>query len=288
VDDIRVDAYTATVQGSGSDAVEWLVSAVPEKEQVLVGREGKIALWKYDHGVAILDGKTTVACVRWGGNGGGTSIELKGSVAHEVYQSLRDRYPFHAVSRIDAAVDRTRKGLFDQAHADLMAIAQQTNPRVSSEPAGKGWDQPGEYGRTKYFGTRESNQHVILYEKGFERRDRAGVNPSELDFNHVRLECSLHPAKRLFKEALAMVTPLQVFGASPWTREMLHAFTGIEASTVKIPARQSDDERTYAALLQQYGKFITKQYCAKGDGFFTQILTDQSGYEDFRANIRRA
>lgn len=286
--DIRVDAYTATVEDAGPNALEWLVSAVPCREQILVGREGRINLWKFEHGVAIQDGKTTIACVRWGGNGGGTSIELKGSIAHETYQPLRARYPFHATSRMDGAVDRTREGLFVQAHDACMAIASESTPRVSSEPAGKGWDQPGVYGRTKYFGTRESNQHVVLYEKGFERRDRGGLAADQVDYNHVRFESSVHPSKREDKIALSICTPLQLFGWSRWMRAMFESFTGMEADEVKRYPKLRDDERTYAALLQQYGPFIARMAEVEGADFLHRILADHRGLLDLRSGRRRS
>lgn len=286
--EIRVDAYTATVEDKRSEALEWVVSAVPCREQILVGREGKINLWKYEHGVAVFDGKTCVAAVRWGGNGGAVSIELKGSVADDVYEALRDRYPGHACSRADAAVDRTRPGLFEQAHVAMMAIAMETNPRVSSEPAGKGWDQPGLYGRTKYFGTRGSDQHGQLYEKGFERRDRGGMSADLVDLNHVRWEASIHPSKKSDKLALAICTPLQMVGWNGWMRDMFESFTGIEADLVLKAPRLRDDERTYAALLHQYGGFLDRLAEVEGDALLRRIVNDHRELQKLKAGRFRA
>ena len=243
------------------------------REQILVGREGGINRWKYEHGVGILDGKTTIACVRWGGNGGGVSVELKGSIASETYGLLRARYPEHACSRLDLAVDRTAPGLFDLAHKNLMVIAQHNNPRISSEPSGKGWDQPGVYGRTKYFGTRESEAHALLYEKGFERRDRAGVDPASVDLNWVRFEVSIHPSKTLHKKTLASLVPGEAVGWSAWVRQMVEYFSGVDADRVSLPKVASDFERTYLAMIAQYGSFLEKNL-ARDPDFITTMVHD--------------
>ena len=286
--DPRVDAYTATVQDEGNEALAWVCEAVPVREQILVGREGGINRWKYEHGVAVLDGKTTVACVRWGGNGGGVSIELKGSVAHETYGLLRARYQDHACSRLDLAIDRTAPGLFDLAHRNLLAIASSNNPRISTEPAGKGWDQPGVYGRTKYFGTRDSEAHAILYEKGFERRDRAGIDPATVDLDWTRFELSIHPSKKIHKLTLAGLTPLQAVGWSGWMRTMTEYFAGIDAARVSLPKVASDDDKTYDALITQYGAWVAKK-SAQNPQFLETLLHDMQQRQLSRAGkLQRA
>lgn len=272
--DLRVDAYTATVQDNAQDCIEWLVQAVPEREQIQVGREGALNRWKYDHAVGVQDGKTLVAAVRWGGNGEGISIELKGSIANETYGLLRARYSDHSCSRMDVALDRSAVGLFELAHARLLSIAQGNNPRISTEPKGKGWDQPGVYGRTKYFGTRESDAHAMLYEKGFERVERGGLEAQEVDLNWVRYETSVHPAKREHKALLASMTPAQAVGWKSWLASMYSSFSGLPAQAVDLPRRESDDERTYAALLHQYGRFIERKAGLSPGDFIDQVLSD--------------
>lgn len=274
--DLRCDAYTATLQDvAHNDVLEWVIHSVPVHEQVLIGRDGALPRWRYDHAVGVSDGRTLVAVVRWGGNGDGVSVEFKGSVADSVYQSFRDMWPMHSCSRMDACLDRTRSGLFDLVHAACMAIASEARPRVLTEPKGLGWDQPGDYGRTKYFGSRKSSDlHLVLYEKGFERRDRGGLAESDVDLAHVRLEASAHPQKKHAKDALSRCTPLQVFGLSAWSRAMFEAFAGFEADPVRLPERVSDDDRTMAALLHSYGSFIDRKAAENGPAFFDELLSE--------------
>jgi Replication initiation factor len=251
------------------------VEALPCREQIMVGREGKVPSWKFDHAVGIDDGKARVANVRWGGNGGGVSIEIKGSVANETYGLVRAHFPGHRVTRMDVAVDRTAPGLFDQALQALQALAKEQHPPVSMEPAGKGWyDEavPRQHGRTMYFGSNQSDAQEVLYEKGFERIARGGESEADLDW--TRLELRLHPQTREGKLRAATLTPVEAWGFTRFTRASLEAFTGLESDLVVLPERQADDDRTYAALLRSFGPFLARKACPDPVGFISAVLRD--------------
>ena len=114
---MKCDHYTATLADEdGAEVLAWVCEAVPEPlERQTVGADGSVPRQCYDHAVPVLDGKTVVAVVRWGGNGDGVTVDLKGSIAHQTFGLLRARWPQHSMTRVDVAVDGTASGLFDRA-----------------------------------------------------------------------------------------------------------------------------------------------------------------------------
>jgi hypothetical protein len=250
---VRVDAYTATVRAGGDEALAWCLEAFPDAQGLQIGQDGAINRWKYEHGVGLFQGRSAVGAVRWGGNGGGTSIELKGSIAHETFGLLRARWSPHSCSRMDVAVDLAAPGLFDLALDRLRGIARGSNPKIAMEPRGD-WEY-GEKGRTMYFGSRDSDAQVVLYEKGLEQFARG---EPLWDPSHVRLELRLHPQKSGTKYTLAELVPSDAWGWTGWTTAALEAFTGLNASRVELPPRLHDDERAYRAMVKQYGGLLDR------------------------------
>jgi hypothetical protein len=251
-------------------------------EGLEVGRDGSISRYRYAHACPVKDGKTVIAVVRWGDNGGAnTSVELKGSIADETFQSLRDRWPDHACSRFDVASDFAAEDLFDDADRELKLIAAASRPAVITRPEGAGWNHHG-YGRSTYFGSTESDAHAILYDKSRERIERGGLAPADVIPNWVRFEAKVHPQKAEHKRVLARLSPSQALGMVRWLPPMFDAFAGIKAERVTLPKRVRDDDRTYGALLAQYGRFISSKAGANPEDFIRQLLKDQAQMEAIR------
>lgn len=277
---MRVDAYTATVAAPAEEVIDFLLAALPERERLQVGKDGAVNRWKYDHGLAIFDGRSAVAGVRWGGNGGKTNIELKGSVAPDTFGLIRAHYPDHGCTRLDVALDLAAPGLFDDTLAKLRAIAHGSNPRIAMTPDGD-WEY-GEKGRTMYFGSRESQTRVVLYEKGLELAAKSGLAAHFFDRNHVRLELRLKPDKASEKALLASLAPEASWGWSPWAAKALEAFTGLSAVRVELPARETDDERTWRALVAQYGRFLDRQADGHWHNITARLRTQCEGLDTRR------
>lgn len=281
--ELRCDQYTATVPADGGEVLDWICRTAPMTESIELGPDGSIPAYRYSHARPIRDGKTTIAVVRWGGNGGAnTSIELKGSIAEETYRPLRDRWPMHACSMLHVAADFAAEGLFDDADRALKAIAAANRPPVITRPEGAGWNHPG-MGRSTYFGSKESDAHAILYDKSAERIERGGLHPSTVLPNWVRLEAKIHPKKAPTKKLLGRLSMTQALGLARWVPPMFEAFAGIKAEPVELPKRVRDDDRTYAALIAQYGRWIETQASDKGaERFIHELLRDAARMREFR------
>lgn len=281
--ELRCDAYTATIPASGDDALEWLHHVAPETEGLELGSDGSIPAYCYDHAIPIKDGRTIIGIVRWGGNGGAhTNVELKGSIANEVYLPLRERWPVHACTRMDVAADFAAEGLFDDADQQLKRIAAASRPPVITRPEGAGWNHPG-LGRTTVFGSGESDAHAILYDKSRERIERGGLDPAFVIPNWVRFEGKIHPKKREGKQILSRLKLDQALGMVRWLPPMFEAFAGITPHRVELPKRVKDDDRTYAALLRQFGPYIAQKAAQKGShALIDQMLKDMEFLQSLR------
>lgn len=253
---MKVDNYTATVDRlDPNDALEWLFTVAPEHEGLSLGKDGSVKRYRYEHAVPVADGRHVVAVVRWGGNGDGTNIELKGSIAHETFGLLRSRWE-HRVSRLDVAVDGSAPGLFDRTFTAIHEL-HESLPR-NRKPA---FRQEGDWvfrapgtSRTAYFGSAGAGMTVVMYEKGLEREIVAGY--IEQDPNWVRLEARIQPQTRDAKAMLSRIDPAAAWGLSGWAPQWLEIFNGMRPDPVKLPRRIADEEKTYQALLMQYGSFL--------------------------------
>lgn len=254
---MRVDYYTATIpdaEENGPEILAWVADALPG-DDVEVSAPGSINNWKFSHGFSLLEGRRSLAAVRWGGNGGGVSIECKGSVAPDMFGLIRSHFPDHLCSRMDVAVDRAAPTLFDDQHSSLLAIAGSRTPKVQVRREGD-WDWRIKPGRSAYFGSSSSDVQVVLYEKGHQLMALG----QKADPEHVRLECRVHPTKRASKALLASLTPSEVWGWSKWTSAALASFTGSGAPLVDLPERVADFDRTLNAIARQYGRFVGENF----------------------------
>lgn len=252
---MRVDQYTATVGGSGSEALAWVLEALPAGYDVSVGQDGAVRRYCYEHAVPLVEGRSVLAVVRWGGNGGGVSVELKGQIAHETYGLLRARWPVHAMTRCDVAVDGTGPGLFDAViaacEAEREALPANRRPRLGQQGDWSGLE-PRTGGRSAYYGG--NGLLVVIYEKGWEREARAGAVEQDRDW--VRMELRVQPARKEVKRALSGIEPSELWGLGDWSARWLEIWQGQRPARVQLPSRQSDDDRTYGALLAQYGAWL--------------------------------
>jgi hypothetical protein len=286
---MRVDHYTASVETCGSEALAWACEAVPIREQILVGRDGAVPRYRYDHAVAIQDGKSVVAVVRWGGNGESTSIELKGSIANETYGLLRSHWPDHRVSRLDVAVDGTAPGLFRRTFDafELIRSEMPANRRPKLYQRGD-WTElpPKRDGLSAYYGSKDSEVQVVLYEKGWERETRGGLTDQDRDW--TRLELRVTPLRRESKTLLSGVSPSAAWGWSEWSARWLEAFQGMRPSRVELPARQRDDDRAYGALLSQYGALLDKFAAGDWSGLGERLGRDLKALQGLKKGSYRA
>lgn len=216
-----------------------------------------------------------VATILHGGNGDIPHAFATSDTAHTFAGIVRANWPDrHRVSRVDAALDFDGDGAWRSLLAVCEGIAAgvkvdgDPRRRVSKIRTGQMGDWfHGEHGRTFYLGSFKSAVLVRLYEKGIQLREDAakrGIVRDDLSDDAVRLEVQVRPdgdSKRL----AASATPLEVFGYSEWSRELLRRVQDVDVQRVHIKERRdSDHERSMQWMVHQYGGHLLEEVAALG------------------------
>lgn len=202
---IRFDAYSATTTEANPYQLVDLFG--PGLKQ----REGR-GFHSFGRRVALADDSGhEVGAVMWGGRHGERAmIEVKGERSPGVVEALRSRFP-HRVTRVDACADFDAPGAFDRLYRACRRV--KVAHGILGGKAGD-WDDFPEKGRTLYLGSPQSPTRMRLYEKGKQREyEHLGL------VNWARIEAQVRPAKEA-KTAFAELSPVEVWGASKWTREL--------------------------------------------------------------------
>lgn len=248
---VRFDAYSATVDADGDELLPLVQRELEAQGHATEFREFRPK--HYRNGVQVSDSHGVLCSVQWGGNNGaGASVQAQGAQAHGLAGMIRAQLPDHTVARIDACNDRSAPSLFDRSWPLLHTIAKDN--RLKTSTAGDWLDAVD--GRTLVIGSKQSPRFIRLYEKG---KQLIAQGDPHADPNHVRQEVQYRPEHRHQKQEAARLTPLEVFGIAPWTREALEAFGGLLAPEIVLRShRPSDYERARFFLCKQYGKILSR------------------------------
>lgn len=200
-----------------------------------------------------------VGAIQWGGQQGDrVMLEVKGERTAPVVARFRQVFPEHRCTRVDSCQDFFDQGIWDRALAVVMDVKRRH--RLRGERRGD-WDFP-EDGRTQYLGAASSPVRVRLYEKGKE----TGYSHLEGLRHWVRLELQVRPEKEA-KAVYSALTPTEVWGASPFTRELAGAL--LNAAVARVPAgtvyRESQRDRAIRFLCKQYGSHLVSLAADLGD-----------------------
>lgn len=236
---------------------DWYAASIPlvSPEEIVgslsldLGGEARAAtpVLGYRQAVEIRREDRRTALVLWGGHNPDVHAVSTGQDAEPFAAALRALTLRHRVSRADVCVDVDSPGAFDTLSAALRAAALQSglSMQLISDP-----DRP-ERGRTLYVGSRKSRGFVRLYEKG--RKD----DPSRPDW--VRFEVEIKPNEPDLRAHLAALAPLDALGMVRWVRAFVGDQFDFAAATapVRLPT-VGDDERSMAAMLNQYGRLLRR------------------------------
>lgn len=199
----------------------------------------------YLHGAKVVRGDRTLCRIWWGGNPG-VNITASGEEAPVLAGVLQRFGVSYGITRVDACVDWVEEGLFDSLAGHLVAHAQAKGISINQQG-----DWVRGTARTLYLGSPQSPVRLVLYEKGYEQ---GGEAPREW----VRLEVRVKP-KGEHRVAVGRWKPDEVFCAG-WVSDALEALGWFELSKRSVGTvwRQSDDERSRAALCRQYGAVMER------------------------------
>jgi len=248
---VRFDAYSATTtEAKPGDLLSVLADGAG------LGAFHKMRQGKGFHTFGERIGVTDEAGVEWGSvmwggrQGDRVMIEVKGEATPKAVEALRSRFP-HRCTRVDACADFDVPGAFDGLLGACLDIKR--DHRLKGEKQGD-WEDFPELGRTLYLGARSSVSRVRLYEKGKQPEYRHLDRP-----NWARIEVQVRPAKEA-KTEFSSLTPIQVWGASSWTREL--AARVLEQHIDPHPAgttyRLTERDAALRWMCRQYGTHLVE------------------------------
>lgn len=196
----------------------------------------------YLRGAKVAHGSDTLCSLWWGGNPG-VHLKATGKRARLLAPYLQQIGVIP--SRVDAAEDFAEPGLADRLFKSSVAWAIDRKIRLHYEG-----DWARSKGRTLYLGARSSTAQLVIYEKGHQ----VGGNP-----DWVRLEVRLYPKRN--RDQVAVMTPGQIMGASPWIARMFSECFGwdhFQPITIGTVRELTTEEKARKALIQQYSKIISR------------------------------
>jgi len=242
---VRFDAYTATTEAlKMTEVLPWFF----EGEDGLTVHMGK-GFHTFGERISVKTGDgDEVGAVSYGGRQGDRiMVEVKGESTPAVVERLRASAP-HRCTRVDSCADFERPGAWDALLSAVMEVKDRH--KLYGERRGD-WEYP-ELGRTQYLGAPTSAIKARLYEKGKQPEYRHLER-----FNLCRLEIQVRPQKDA-KDAFSKLTPLEVWGASKWTRELAAAVLEeqIDPHPPGTIRRDSNRDRALRFMALQYGAHL--------------------------------
>lgn len=250
------DWYQATVKDSVDEVLDALMDGMGSACSLhhTKGRQGYATVTR------VLDDGALVAQVQHGGMHPYPNVIFTSDDAIPGSEILRSRFPGHLVTRVDPKEDFADVGAFERMQPLLLSAADRHRLKVDT----RGDHLLRNEGRTIFLGAPSSAVRLRLYDKSAELRAKFAADPvrlAEVPDNLTRLEAQIRPQTREARELFSTIEPLDAMGSSAWLREVWQsvAGTGLEPVQVRKPWRQSDDDRSYAYMLSQYGGMLGRR-----------------------------
>jgi hypothetical protein len=242
---IRFDAYTATLSGpKPGELLGLLVN--PGSDRISQGK----GFHTFGERISVKDESgTECGSISWGGHQGERLMfEVKGARSPKAVERLRSAFP-HRVTRVDSCADFDAPGSFQRLLGPCTQIKK--DHRLRGEKKGD-WEDFPEFGRTFHLGAPSSPVQCRLYEKGLTKEYLHLKKP-----DWVRLEVQARPCKEA-KQIFSTLSPLEVWGASRWSRELagLVLEQHVSPHPVGTVYKLSDRERALRWMCKQYGAHL--------------------------------
>lgn len=244
---MRFDWYQATVGERPQVLVDELLARLGQGGKVLEGR----GRYNYRQSATVLDARgEKIAVVLYGGSNGDPNVAASSDACDAFVPVFRELWPDHLPTRLDAAEDFESEGAYELLEGVCRAVTAEHRVKgIAFVP-----DDPAD-GRTYRMGAPSSDVFARLYDKAAERRkalpaELHGTIPQHL----TRLEAVCRPPKE-WRDFAARWEPETVFAASAWTHDLAERAMGLQLQrTMCRLKRQTDHERAYRAVLDQYAR----------------------------------
>ena len=260
----RFDWYQVTVREGVRQARECLLSFGDEVREAA----GLARMYRYEQGWEVWkDGQGPVCRVLCGGQGGTLHAWVSGEHTDGFCECVRAEFPAHLVTRADSAQDFQEVGGYDRMRSALRGVAAVRG--VSFMQYADDLDESA--GRTQYIGKPASDCRVRLYEKGkqvVQGRKGSGCGwllntvtgewiPADA---WVRLEAQVRPRDEQARVWLAQAEPWQVWGCSPWLRDVAAVVLGLRVERMVIQRRRDTSlDQALRAMVEQYGRSLSEK-----------------------------
>lgn len=248
---MRFDWYQATIPENPIVLLQTIQSSIDADSEVVEGR----GRHNYHQSFTLKrsDGER-IAVVLAGGPNGDPNVTASGEVTPAVAGCIRECWPDHRVTRVDAAEDLARNGCYEMLEAVCRDVAKDCKVKGRSIVPDDLAD-----GRTYYLGAPSSDTRVRLYDKTAETRSKLPEHRHiEVPEHWARLEVQVRPRKDA-KALAARATPEQVWGFSGWTHQLAQRAFALDIERIAMQAgRETDDARALRFLVIQYGPMLSR------------------------------
>ena len=270
---MRFDWYAATIPARPEILVEGIREGVAEV--VTVDRvERTKGTNNYEHADTLFDFTDQRICaVLHGGSNGAPHVRSSGHYSPTVAQVLRTRWPGHALSRADVAIDFDGPGCWPKLFRVCEDVARDR---------GLKWATYGDFredrdpmsGRTVYVGSRQSAVMTRLYEKGLKELSTVRVGDPPISLDWCRLEVEVKPQQRAARVAASQWAPHQFWGCSTWSRSLLKRAIGADVERITMSIhKETDAVRAIRHMAMQYRQAMETVIADKGgDAAFMNLV----------------
>lgn len=225
----------------------------------------------YDSAAQFVMGDQVMYRISHGGQNAqyGPNVLATGGNAQKLSEVVREHFPMHRVSRVDACEDFVHEDAYDYLRGEALAIAKarKLQCREIVKPLEESDD-----GRTLYLASTESAVSGRIYEKG---------KQLGLAVPLVRAELQVRPQKHV-KELAAKLSPAEMWGLARWSLDVAHMLGNRDLQKVDLNLYQpSDHERAYRFMLKQYRKVLDRMLASHGspETVGAQIFQDLKNLE---------
>jgi hypothetical protein len=220
----------------------------------------------YDIGAQFVLGDQVLYRINHGGQNAeyGPNVVGSGGAAPKLAEIIREHFPAHKVSRVDACEDYHHKDVYDYLRKKALKIAKEQKVAVREivKPISDCDD-----GRTLYLGSQTSAVSMRIYEKG---------KQLGLGSEWVRAELQVRPQKKI-KQIIAYLSPLEVWGLARWSHSMAVQMGNKDLQRVEAQIyQQSDHDRAYRFMLKQYRRVLEQMQASHGSW---EAVGAQIGYD---------